>query len=241
MYIRKFGTSTSSFAVEWVKANVEFMGNITSFEVYQYEKDIPIKYKNVPDVYVINDKREDTEGSYHFILRDDEAERETWLGGCNCGYGGAGPAATKEILQIVGIKLDYNVISERSIVKRGNLIPHHDLNIIVLKPLDRLHYRKEERLVVRMQFEKSHQKWRAKKMLEVLGDIQPLKDESTSILEATYFANLPYSTEHEWHDYATNNGLVLSKPFQNLSNDTLTSIIEDIGYKYNTQLDFIEL
>ncbi|RFU70615.1 hypothetical protein D0469_05635 [Peribacillus saganii] len=241
MYIRKFGNGSSRSAVEWVKANLKFIGNITSFEVYQYEDDMPIKYKKVPDIYVINDNREDTEKSYHLILRDDDAERETWLGGCNCGYGGTGPSATKEILQIAGIKMDYNVISEESIVKRYNLIPHHDLNIIVLKPLDRMHYRKEERLVVRLQFEEAHEKWETKKMLEVLGNFQPLRGESTSILEATYFAELPYSTEHEWHEYATNNGLVLSKPFQGLGNDTLTSIIENIGYKFNVRLDIKEL
>jgi len=241
VYVLKFGDGSSHSAVEWVKKNIEFVGNITSFEVYQFEKDIPNKYKNVPDIYVTDNKRKDTEKSYHFILRDDESERETWLGGCNCGYGGTGPSATKEILQLVGIKMDYNIISEQSIVKRSDLIPHHDLNIIVLKPLDRLHCKKEERLAVRLQFEKAHQKWQAKNMLEVLGDIQPLKGESTSILEATYFTDLPYVTEHEWHDYASNNGLVLSTPFQGLNNDTLISIIKEILNKFNVRLEIKEL
>lgn len=241
MYVCKWANGSSRSAVEWVKANVEFMGNITSFEVYQFEKDIPNMYKNVPDFYIFNDKREDTERSYHFILRDDEAERETWLGGCNCGYGGSGPSATKEILQIVGIKMDYNVISKQSIVKESNLIPHHDLNFIVFKPLDRMHYQKEDRLVVKMQFEQAHQKWHAKKMLEVLGYFQPLKGETTSILEATYFADLPFSIEDEWHEYATNNALSLSKPFQSLKNDTLISIIEQIGFNFNVRLDINEL
>ncbi|WP_342543322.1 hypothetical protein MHH33_07005 [Paenisporosarcina sp. FSL H8-0542] len=161
--------------------------------------------------------------------------------GGSCGYQGSGPGATKEILQIVGIKMDYNTISKQSIVKRSDLIPQHDLNIVVLKPKNCIHNRKEERLVVKMQFEKAHQKWQAKKMLEVLGDFQPLKDESTSILEATYFTDLPYSKEHELYEYATNNGLLLNKPFHSLSNDTLTSIIENIGYKFNAGLYIREL
>lgn len=41
----------------------------------------------------------------HFILID-SVGNELWLGGCNCGYGGAGPHGSKEILSELGLSYD---------------------------------------------------------------------------------------------------------------------------------------
>ena len=42
--------------VKYIKANLEFIDNITSFEVYFNDEDIPEVYRNVPDVYVYDGK-----------------------------------------------------------------------------------------------------------------------------------------------------------------------------------------
>ncbi|HDX9641101.1 TPA: hypothetical protein ACGXMH_002921 [Bacillus mobilis] len=240
MEVIKFDNGTSHSVVEWVKANVKFMGNISSFEVYKDECDVPEIYRNVPDFYVYEGNRQDSQRDYHLILRDDEKEIETWLGGCNCGYGGSGPSATKEILQIVGIKMDYDMISRQSIVKMKGLVPHHDLNFVIFKPLDRLHFQKEERLNVFLTFKTAYEKWNAKRAFEALGNVHPLRDIS-SIVEELYDVVLPYSTEHEWYDYATNNGIVLSNQLANLCNESLIELIENIAYKYNAKFEIKDL
>ncbi|MCO0597279.1 hypothetical protein NGI46_07325 [Peribacillus butanolivorans] len=240
MNVLKFDDGSSHSVVEWVKANVEFMGNISSFEVYKSEDDIPKLYKNAPDFYVYKAKREDTKSTYHLILRDDAAEIETWLGGCNCGYSGGGPSATKEILQIVGLKMDYDIISRQSKVKMKSLVPHHDLNLVVFKPLDRMHFQKEERMNVFLTFKTAHEKWNAKRAFEVIGNVHPLRDLSP-IVEELYHAHLPYSTENEWYEYATNNGVVLSNQLASLSNELLTGLIENIAYKYNAKFEITYL
>ncbi|HDR8250299.1 TPA: hypothetical protein QC119_005180 [Bacillus cereus] len=240
MKVLKFDDGSPHSAVEWVKANIKFMGNISGFEVYQDERDAPEIYRNVPDFYVYEGNRRDSQRNYHFILRDDEAEIETWLGGCNCGYGGGGPNGTKEILQIVGVKMDYDIISRQSIVKMKGLVPQHDLNFVIFKPLDKLYFQKEERLNVFFTFKTAYEKWSAKRAFEVLGNVHPLRDVS-SIVEELYNAHLPYSTEYEWYDYATNNGVVLSNRLANLSNESLTDLIENIAYKYNAKFEIKDL
>lgn len=240
MKVLKFDNGSSHSAVEWVKANVKFMGNISSFVVYKDECDIPEMYRDVPDFYVYEGNRQDSQRNYRFILRDEEREVETWLGGCNCGYSGSGPSATKEILQIVGIKMDYDIISRQSIVQMENLVPHHDLNLVIFKPLDNQHFQKEERMNVFLTFKSAYEKWEAKQAFEILGNVHPLRDVS-SIKEELYNVRLSYSTECEWYDYATNNGMVLSNRLANLSNESLTDLIENIAYKYNAKFEIKDL
>ncbi|MBT2606385.1 hypothetical protein J7E55_25810 [Bacillus sp. ISL-53] len=240
MKVLTFNNGSSHSAVDWVKANLKFIGDISSFEVYQDECDIPKMYRGAPDFYVYEGNRQDTQRNYHLILRDDEAEIETWLGGCNCGYSGGGPSATKEILQIVGVKIDYDVISQKKIVKMKNLKPCHDLNIVIFKPLDKMHYQKEELLNVFLTFKRAHEKWNAKRTFEVFGNAHPLRDLSP-IVEELYNARLPYSTENEWYDYTTNNGIVLSNPLANLNRKSLAGLIENIAYSYNTEFEITEL
>lgn len=239
MIVHKYNGYAHS-PVEWVKANLKFIGNISSFEVYQKEEDAPSIYRNTPDFYVYEGIRHDSNHSYQFIMRDDDAGVETWLGGCNCGYSGGGPNATKEILQIVGIKIDYDIIAKKNMVKMKNLTTHHDLNIVVFKPLDKLHFQKEELVHVFLRFKSAHEKWEAKRALEVIGNVQPLRD-SSPIIEELYHANLSYSTEKEWYDYSKNIGVVLPRALSDINDKFLAGIIEHIAYKYNAYFKITKL
>lgn len=117
--------------VKFIKTNLEFFNSITSFEAYFNDEDIPEIYRNVPDVSLFEGKRENVGINYTLILKDDENDQEIWLSGANCGYGGSGPSATIKILQILGVKFDYDRISEEKKIIATNLKSYHDLNLVV--------------------------------------------------------------------------------------------------------------
>lgn len=218
--------------VKYVKANLKFIGNITSFEVYFKNENLPLMYRNVPDVYVYDGMRENQNHDYTLILRDDEAKKETWLSGANCGYGGSGPGATKEILQLLGVKFDYNRISEEKIIIESNLVVHHDLNVLVLRPRDVERPIEQKLLKVKMSFNSAAEKYNAKIALKQIGYVQPTRGEYDEVFESD---ELPYSTEQEWAEYATNNSLTLNRAYEKISDKSIKEIIEHIGFDYNAK------
>ncbi|QGG47627.1 hypothetical protein [Heliorestis convoluta] len=239
-------SSDSHSTVKYIKNNLEFIGNITSFEAYFNDEDIPEIYRNVPDVYLVDGKRKDSSKNYTLILRDDENEQEIWLDGANCGYGGSGPCATVQILQTLGIKYDYERIHKEKIINEKNPVSFHDLNMIVYRPEDVIGIRQEKILKVKMSFEKAYQKYNTKKSLEQLGIIQPLSNfqhehDNNGDIETYYFDNLPYSTKKEWADYTTNNALTLKQIYAKLDTETIEDIIRDISYNYSESIEVEKL
>lgn len=220
--------------VKYVKTNLEFIGNITSFEVYFDSDDIPKMYRNVPDVYVHDGKRENQTHDYSLILRDNEAEKETWLSGANCGYGGSGPGATTQILQLLGVKFDYNRISEEKKIIENDLIVHHDLNILILRPRDGRSLRTEKIMKVKMSLNTAADKYKAKQALKQIGYVQPLRGEYDDNIE---FGKLPYSTENEWAEYATNNTLTLNRAYEKINDETIKEIIELICFNRSARFE----
>ncbi|WP_066066195.1 hypothetical protein [Neobacillus soli] len=228
--------------VKYIKANLEFIDNITSFEVYFNDEDIPEVYRNVPDVYVYDGKRESQNRNYTLILRDDENEKEFWFSGATCGYGGSGPSATKQILQILGIKFDYNRISDEKKIIEKNLVSYHDINLMVYRPKNMLSMRREKILKVKLSFKTAHQKYRAKAALKCIGYIQPLRNlieehDMVEDIDTFYFRDIPYSTEKEWAEYATNNALTLNRIYSKIQDETIKEIIENIGYSFNAKIE----
>jgi hypothetical protein len=222
-------------AVEWVKANVKFIGNITSFEIYQGHnlEDIPDKYQNVPGFYLssIGEKKDHTL-TYNFILRDDVSETETWLQGCNCGYDGSGPNATKKILQLLGIKINYDEIYKKSKIIMQNIVPRHDLNIVFFNP------ETKECMKALFNFKEAHQKLEAKNALGILGGLEGLRPlnvfaktvEDVHDVRILYLTESEKDNEVEW--YADDFGIILDDPFTKLQSENLQKAVRKIALKY---------
>ncbi|MDW0116104.1 hypothetical protein QTL97_04095 [Sporosarcina thermotolerans] len=226
--------------VRYIKANLDLLDDVTSFEVYFNDEDIPEIYRNVPDIYLDNGKREFQLRNYTFILRNEDSEREIWLSGATCGYSGSGPSATIEILQLLGIKFNYDrITSEKKIIEK-DLVTYHDLNIHIYRPTELWNSRGDKIFTAKMSFETAAQKYEAKKLIEQKGYLRPLirrsDYERIGEIEAYYFVNTPYSTRKEWPEYATNNTLTLNRAYSQIGVKTVKEIIENIGYAYNVKL-----
>jgi hypothetical protein len=229
--------------VKYVKDNLELIGDITSFQVYFKDEDIPKQYRDVPEVYVFEGKVCDEKRTYQLILRDDDTDREFWFSGANCGYGGSGPSATHQILQLLGVKnFDYERISNEQKIIGNDLVKYHDLNIIIFRPQDLISINKEKVLKVKMTFNNADKKYKAKATLNNLGYVNPLNSyrserELVGDIATYYFRELPYSTKHEWTEYATNNGLTLKRPYRKIDNETIKEIVENVCYDYNAKFE----
>jgi len=234
MRILRFEGSSNA-CVKFVKSILPILGNITSFEVYQHQKDIPDKYKDVPCSYVYNGERSDVKKNYHFVMRNDDSKIELWLNGCNCGYGGTGPNATIQVLQLCGVKIDYDIICQEQQIKLDYIETHHDLNLIIYEPMDIMDFNLRKRLKVSMKFKTAYEKWKAKEMLNTIGTFQPLRDVEREYEEKFYF-RLPYSTEKEWADYTTNNSLILDHELNRLTNKQLSHFVQRIGWNLGAEI-----
>ncbi|HDR7958955.1 hypothetical protein MHB59_23470 [Bacillus sp. FSL L8-0642] len=223
--------------VKFMQSIIGLVGNITGFEVYYHTEDIPDNYKGIPNVYYYEDEKRFTEVEYYLILHNDDQDITVLLGGGNCGYSGSGPSATKEILQICGVKMDYDRISNEKKIIENNVAIYHDLNFIIFEEKERRslkHGLSRRRLKVSMKFQNGHDKWQAKKAFQTLGYINPLpcrnEDEENDFV-------LPYSTSEEWADYATNNTLTLSNAVKMLDNTTLENMIKEICYEHSADFN----
>lgn len=221
--------------VKFMQSIIGLVGNITGFEVYYHTEDIPDNYKGIPNVYYYEGEKRFTEVEYYLILHNENQDITVLLGGGNCGYSGSGPSATKEILQICGVKMNYERISNEKKVIENNIATYHDLNFIIFEEKGRRSLKRElsrRRLKVSMKFQNGHDKWQAKKAFQTLGYINPLscrnEDEENDFV-------FPYSTSEEWADYATSNTLTLSDTFQKIDNGLLANVVKEICYDYNAE------
>jgi hypothetical protein len=218
--------------IEFVRGMLQIVGNIKSFEIYYVNEPekIPQQYK-VP----YTDEYGTRNHQYNLILKFDD-DQELWIVNATCGYGGSGPGRTKEILQLCGVKMDYSIIADeeqRQIIRE--VTPHHDLNFVVMRPLDEYSHKKEKLFKISMTFEKAHKKWLVKDILEALGHINPLRDEDPERIEEYYFRHLKYSTEHEWAGYRTNNSLTLKRQLRQIDTETVINLFQDICYDHNVK------
>ena len=221
--------------VKFMKSIIGLVGNITRFEVYYHTEDIPINYKGIPNIYYYEGEKGFTEKDYYLILHNDNQDIMVLLGGGNCGYSGSGPSATTEILQICGVKMDYARISNEKKIIENNVTIYHDLNFIIFEEKESRSLKRElsrRRLKVRMKFQNGHDKWQVKKAFQTLGYINPLSRRNEN--EENDFI-LPYSTNEEWADYATNNTLTLSDACRRVDNVILEDMIKGICYDNNAK------
>lgn len=225
--------------VKYIKEHLGFIDDVTGFEVYSDAEDIPEIYRNVPDVYLFNQRREFEPKTYSFILKS--RNQELWLSGPTCGYKGSETAATIEILQLLGVKYDYEKISKEKKIVERNLTVRHDLNILICKRED-WEAPREKLFKIKISFQSAERKFRAKSALRQIGDFETLeiliKSKVFDEVDAYYFRDLDYPTEQEAEPYATNTVLTLNRLYSKVSTEFVKEITEDICKRYAARYEF---
>ncbi|MCU4818848.1 hypothetical protein [Bacillus thuringiensis] len=113
--VQPYGSSDE--ALLFFEENKEFLDEITSIYIYQYELDAVLD-----NFYIGLDTGFENKQSLdvpHLVLRDDLSGKELWFKSLNCGYSGQGPRCTIKLLTRLGIDSDYaaSLITEHKIVK----------------------------------------------------------------------------------------------------------------------------
>lgn len=183
----------SDETVKFVKGILPMIGNIREFEVYGSFDATP--YSVVEDGVRVG---------YPFVLRDDQGT-DLWLGTL-CGFGGSGPQATREILQLLGLKADYGIFDKKQ-VKATGLQPVHHMNLLV-GSWD-LSTGFSGRFWASMQFKYARQLHPAKAAIRCLGPMQPAAQVRNVDIPEEFQAE---AGDDEFADHFTNLALMLNLP-----------------------------
>lgn len=209
--------------LEYVKNNLKYMRNIVEFKAFKDEDH---------DYYdIINGNK-----SYYNLILSDDGEGEFWLHS-NCGYNGTGPVTTWEILELVGLRGNYGIFTDKKIHKY-NLKPNYDLNILVVE-LDYSDESDEYKInfLSKIKFSNSYNRYKLVESLRVLGHICNLHREDDRFNK--YFVNCDF--KQGYGEYGVNQILFLDKPLQNLNSKDIKSIIENIVNKYCENINTINI
>lgn len=225
--IYRYNDTVPGDSVRFAKSILPMLGKITEFEIYGPEESVPDRYANVPELHITDGKNETINATYHMILRDNNGN-ELWLNGCSCGFSGDGPGAAIQILQLFGVRMDYFQVHQYDTLIQKNVEPVQDLNFVIFESRDRDPSERKKRLKIQLTFDRAHQKWKAKEAMKSLGFIQPLRNVIDLDQEETYYFRLPYSTENEGYEYATNNALILHPSISSITNEQLADLINDV-------------
>jgi len=218
--ILKFYSEEPNDSVEYVKAILPLIGNIIEFEIFGNNEETP--YKGEEDFYY-----------YTFILRDDK-ENEIWLKTL-CGYSGSGPSATQEILQILGLKNNYN-ITNRNYIKEVNLLPAHNLNLLITRSFNEA-TEKEHLFWASLSFPYASNLFNAKNILKCFGINNPIRTDRIG----SYGFLEDFISKNEWAKYATNSILTFYNDYNALSQTNLKTIIKVITSANSGKVHFSDI
>lgn len=207
---------------KYVKTILPLIGNVTEFEVFRHQEDTP---------YVVIEDGE--KQRYTFILKDDN-DNEFWLYTL-CGYHGSGPNATLKILQLLGLKKDFDICEEENIhIKEKNLKPEHKLNLLIAKDQsvsfsdDKVEYY----FVICVDFKYAYQKQALIKSLKNIGYIQHVLPSDKNLYEKAYLFDNLETPEYEYY-YYTNNILTLNRKFKEFSAEQVEVLLKSM-IEYNS-------
>lgn len=211
---------SSMDTLEYVKNNLNRMGNIVEFKAFKDEEH---------DYYdIINDNK----CYYNLILSDDNCG-EFWLDS-NCGYSGTGPGMTCEILELVGLRGNYGIFSNKK-VHEYDLEPNYDLNVLVVE----LDYSDEYKIdfLSQIKFSNAYERYKLVESLKVLGNVYNLHREEGRFNK--YFVNS--DVEQGYGEYGVNQILFLDKPLQSKNSKNIRAIIENIVNKHCESINTLNI
>lgn len=190
---------------------------IKYISVYFHRDDIPSQYKGRAAIEELNRLGEAYTTDYQLILYNENKEEEVLVESANCGYGGTGPYATDSILQLLDIKIDYDIIYEKKKIEMLEVNQYHDLGILVSNI--------DKPLIIRAKFKSAYSKWNTLKNLFVLGARGVLPKE----IENRYFhTSYNYLFDKELENYKTNNLLIIDEELKTIESNSIKIIIEKI-------------
>ncbi|UVI32004.1 hypothetical protein [Paenibacillus spongiae] len=222
--------------VEKVIRHLEDIGNIERFSVFS--ENIPEPYKDVSNCYISHGQRNEIKTAYSLILECLDSDQEVWIEGAACGYSGTGPNCTIEILQILGVRMDFKRIISEKWIQNEEVVLEHDLNLIIRqrnKDQEDADLNNEKLIKVMMKFKNPFDKWKSKEMLKMIGCIQPLRLFGGNEAESYYF-RVPYHTVQEMSKHTTSNVLTLHERLENIDVEHLNNLIQQIGYEHNAEM-----
>jgi len=223
--IRLHGTPDE--CVDKIKGLLSEIGNVNEFEVY-FENQ-PSKYVDLTCYGKYEGEVHETKRTYSLILKCDESDKEVWIEGATCGYSGAGPSATSEILQMLGVRMNYNTITKDREIKMDNIVNKHNLNFIVSKN-DWLNDEEDIVMKVQMEFEAPIDKISAYDSVEIFGQLCPIMTSKYRDKEEYYFRE-PIKNQEGYSRYRTNNVFYLSNDYVSFDNDKLELMFRSIAKK----------
>ncbi|MGL5417465.1 MAG: hypothetical protein ACRDAU_17480 [Clostridium sp.] len=104
-------------SLEYAKNIINKIDEISSFEAFNDEKTPYYEDFGIGKYY------------YNFVVRD-ILGNEVWFD-TNCGYRGSKPSVTEQILQLFGVRDDYDLYNKK-ILKVDNLSLVHNINLVVV-------------------------------------------------------------------------------------------------------------
>ncbi|MFD1955349.1 hypothetical protein ACFSL6_14500 [Paenibacillus thailandensis] len=228
---------TSPECVEQVIRQLEDIGNIRRFSVFS--QDIPQRYSDVPGFYITEDgERYENNSSYRLILECAESERAVWIEQAASGDEETETNGTVEILQILGVRMDYSRIAAERTILNENAQVEHNLNFIIRQkqtddgPDD---LSNEKLMKVMMKFDRPYDKWKTKEMLRMFGRIEPLRGLGGEEAEIYYFRT-PFDTKQELPHCATNNVLTLHKRLEGADVETIHKLVQQIAEEHRAEI-----
>ncbi|MHC1683149.1 MAG: hypothetical protein AB6733_09410 [Clostridiaceae bacterium] len=216
--IYKFHNGSPDNIVRHVEYILPMIGNIKEFEVFRNYEDTP--YQAVED---------DERVKYTFILKDDN-NNEFWLNSL-CGYGGSGPGATLKILQLLGIKQDFNVCKEGiKHIKQKKLNPIHKLNLLIAQNKSLSIYTDDDKFLfmLNINFKYAYQKSNFIKALKLLGWMEHVIPENRELFEIADAFDGIVVPDFEYY-YYTNNIFTFNNEFKEFSPNQIQVIVESLA------------
>ncbi|GAA0125006.1 hypothetical protein UT300019_09080 [Clostridium sp. CTA-19] len=215
--IYRFYDGAPDKTVSYVETILPLIGNVTEFEVFRNQEDTP---------YVVME--DDEKKLYTFILKDNN-DNEFWLYTL-CGYHGSGPNATLKILQLLGLKEDFEICEEENThIRKKNLKPIHKLNLMIVQ--DKAEGYSDEILehnsMISIDFKYAYQKHNLIKVLRALGYMQHVLPNDRTFYEKAYLFDNLEVPEYEYY-YYTNYILTLNRRLRNFSFDQVQALMKEI-------------
>lgn len=214
----------SLHTLKYVKNNLGYMGEIVGFKAYSNDENKEyFETTNGVDYY------------YNLILFNSN-DSEFWLDS-NCGYSGTGPCITNEILELVGLRQNYNIFKDKRIEKY-NLSPNYELEVLVVED----NFLKNEYKIdflLKLNFDNAQDRYKLIESLKVLGYIQPLCEDNDRFNK--YFSmNENYEREYIG-EYGLNQIYFLDDILRNKNSKELKELIQHICNKYTKEMEIISI
>lgn len=215
-----FRSGRPAESVQFVKGMLSLIGDVREFEVFRSDQETTH--------IVAEDGRR---VGYTFMLKDDRSN-ELWLDTI-CGSASPAARATEEILQLLGLKQEYQV-QRRHWIRETALRPVHRICLLVGEPDDQLRW--VSHFWACMEYPSAHLLFEATQAVRILGYLSCARARPDVVIpEAMQALAQPY----EWDQYATIRTLTIAWSLRfRLSSHEQMDLLRLIGRTFQGRICF---